>query len=95
MMNALILKSCSTTLKATATIFPDKNVKPAATRIIPERFGSTTEPAKVPIMPPEFGSVSEPKTPKQTPVKKKQNVPGRTYATGKNQKNGEKRKNGV
>lgn len=68
-MNALILQSCST-LKASSTIIPDKNVKPAATRIIPERFGSTTEPVKVPIMPPEFGSVSEPKAPKPSPVKK-------------------------
>jgi len=69
MMNALILQSRST-LKASTTIIPDKNVKPAAIRIVPERFGSTTEPVKVPIMPPEFGSVSEPEAPKQSQVKK-------------------------
>jgi hypothetical protein len=68
MMNALILQSDST-LKASTIIIPDTNVRPDATRIIPERFGSTTKPSKVPILPPEFGSVSEIEAPKQSPTK--------------------------
>jgi len=69
MMNTLILQSDST-LKTSTIIIPDKNVRPDAPLIIPERFGSTTRPSKVPILPHEFGSISEIETPARSPVKK-------------------------